>query len=178
MRANEFIKESYVNVWTPEQKMSLIDEIMPLLHKSYETVKGGLGNIDPENLVNTPGLWKLVRRGGKIIAGKLYRDFKGRKTRLTLHDGSREARDAVQDIMQVDMDRNRSWTEASGAVEHLLLKKGGKPRPNVEAPMILKRPGSQFSFEDPETGENDGIHYWRDVGSGNVKRLVIIGNVK
>ena len=178
MRANEFIKESYVNVWTPEDKMSLIDEIIPLLRKSYEAVKGGLGKIDIDNLVNTPGLWKLVRRNGKIIAGKLYKDFKGRKVRLTLHDGSREAKDEIHNIMQTDMDRGRSWTEASGAVEHLLLKKGGKPRPNVEAPMILKRPGSEFRYEDPETGENDGVHYWRDVGDGNVKRLVIIGNVK
>lgn len=178
MRANEFITESYVNIWTPADKMSIVDEIIPLLHKSYEAVKGGVGNIDIDNLVNTPGLWKLVRRNGKIIAGKLYRNFKGRKTRLTLHNGSREARDEIHNIMQIDMDQGRSWTEASGAVEHLLLKKGGKPQPNVEAPMTLKRPGSQFSFKDPKTGEDDGIHYWRNVGGGNVKRLVIIGNVQ
>lgn len=172
MRANEFLAERFINLTTPDEKRKYMDVVLPLLHTSYSAVKGGLGDVDTENLINTPGIWKLVRKGGQIIAGKIYRTANGRKTRLTLHNGSREGKDAVKAIMRTDMELGRSWTEASGAVEHLLLKKGGKGVPNHKAPSILGKDPAGFKM-DP-----DGVHYFRDVdGSGKMVRKIIIGTV-
>lgn len=169
MKTNEIITERFINLHSPDQKRAVIDDIIPMLNLAYKNVDGGLGNIDPENLINTPGIWKLVRKDGEFIGGKLYRDYKGRKTRLTLHNGSQEGRAAVKSIMQTDMNQDRSWTEASGAVEKVLLRKGGKPVSNKEAGKIL---GKEILELDP-----DGFHYTREVAPGRVKRLIIIGTV-
>ena len=152
MRFEQVLNERFVNVFTPEDKEAYMDEVWNLLELTYAEI-GGLMGAGKENLAKTPGIWKLVRKNNKIVAGILYRDLAGRKIRLVLHDDSEQGRNWVKKILKDDIALGRSWGEVSGALEHVMMKLGAKPIPAVKAEEILGKPLQKI--------ESDGYHYRR-----------------
>ena len=169
MRFEQVLFERFVNVFTPEDKRAYMDDVWQLLELTYAEI-GGLMGAGKDNLANTPGIWKLVRKDNKIVAGVLYRDMAGRKIRLVLHDNSQQGKDWVKKIIKDDIALGRSWGEVSGALEAVMMKLGAQPVSNMKAEEILGKPIKEL--------HQDGYHYTREVAPGEMKQQVILGNLE
>jgi hypothetical protein len=169
MKVFEILREHFVNLVTPEQRRPHAGEVWALLTHTYSKYGSGLSGAELENLITTPGIWKVSRKNGKMVAGIIYRDSYGRKVRLVFHDDTREGKSELKSILTADVTHGRSWGEFSGNLERLMINLGGKPIPNTEVERIL---GQKILELDP-----DGYHYTREVSPGVVKQQILIGNV-
>ena len=105
----EFLTERFVTLKDASSKRSVAEEIWKLLELTYTEI-GGLMGANKDDLIETKGMWKLVRKNGKIVAGVVYKDMHGsRKIRLVLHDGTPEGKTAVKKIIEEDIRFDRSW---------------------------------------------------------------------
>jgi hypothetical protein len=136
MKIKELLQERVINVFDAGSKRSMFAIIEPMLQSTYQDI-GGLGTVDIENLVQTPGLWKIIRKGTEIVAGVLYRDSKGNKIRLVFRNGTPEGKAELKKILQDDLRLARSWVEVSGPLEKYLTKIGARKIPASEAGEIL-----------------------------------------
>lgn len=168
MKLLDLLCERYVNLVTPQQRMPYVQAVWDMINDTYEKHAEGVGAVSPEDLMITPGVWKLAIRSGQLRGGAVYRQFKGRKLRLVFHDGTPEGKAEMKRIMMDDIMHGRAWGEFSGPLEKVMLRMGGKPVPNTKAGDLLGKPIEKL--------EDDGYHYWRNVGGGNIKREIIIGN--
>ncbi len=160
--------ERYVNLHTSQQLAPYIDEIWDMLIKSYEPIGGFKSAKSKEDLIRKTGLAKLVRRNGKIVAVKIYKDELGRKSIAGGTDGSTEGKQGLFKMSEEDVKMNRAWGEFSGAMEHIMLKKGGVPIPNTMASALLGKP--------IESLDDDGYHYTREI-QGELHKKIMIGDV-
>lgn len=160
--------ERYVNLHTSQQLAPYIDEIWDILTKSYEPIGGFKSAKSKEDLIAKTGLAKLVKRGGKIVAVKIYKDELGRKSIAAGTDGSMQGKEGLIKMSEEDIKMNRAWGEYSGAMEHIMLKKGGVPIPNTMASALLGKP--------IESLDDDGYHYTREI-QGELHKKIMIGDV-
>ena len=169
MKFSQMLNERFVNVFTPDDKKAYMDELWELLEITYAEI-GGLMGASKSDLISAPGLWKLVRKNGRIVSGILYRDMAGRKIRLVLHNNTEEGKSWVKNIIKDDIALGRSWGEVSGALEAVMMKLGAKPVSNMKAEEILGKPIT--------TLHQDGYHYTRSLGGGTEKEQIILGNLE
>jgi len=169
MRFAQILNERFVNIFTPEDKQKYMDELWNLLELTYAEI-GGLMGASKSDLISAPGVWKLVRKDGKIVSGILYRDMAGRKIRLVLHNNTEQGKEWVKNIIKDDIAFGRSWGEVSGALEGVMMKLGAKPVSNIRAEEILGKPVTEL--------HQDGYHYTRSVGGGVEKEQIILGNLE
>jgi len=169
MKFAQILNERFVNVFTPEDKASYMEELWSLLEITYAEI-GGLMGASKSDLISAPGIWKLVRKNGKIVSGILYRDMSGRKIRLVLHNNTEEGKDWVKKIVKDDIALGRSWGEVSGALEAVMIKLGAQPVSNLKVEEILGKPVSSL--------HQDGYHYTRDIGGDPEKQKIILGNLE
>jgi hypothetical protein len=162
------LTERYVNIIDSAEKRKYGQLVWDMLQTSYEDIGGYKGADSLEELIETSSLWKLVRKGGKIVAISLYKDFKGRKGIGAGSDGTAEGKQALYDLWAEDLKLNRAWTEISGKTEHIKFKAGFKPISNKYAAEILNK---EILRLDP-----DGIHYTRLIG-GVPYEKVIVGKI-
>jgi len=146
-----------------------IDDIWDILQKSYASIGGFLTASSKEDLMNKTGLAKLVRKNGKIVAVKIYKDDRGRKSIGAGSDGSTEGKKWLIKMFQEDINLGRAWGEFSGKAEYLMLKHGGEPMPNVLAAQILGKPILSLN--------SDGFHYTREI-QGEPHEKILIGTMK
>lgn len=167
MKTHEILIERVINLLEPEDKAKYADAIWDLLQRSYSNIPGGFASAEnPEELVNTPGIWKIVKRDGTITAVTLYKDQYGRKSYAA---GTETAKDPVTGkwkatpqgkkdytmIRSADQKLKRAWGEVSGAPEELMRKTGAIPIPNKFAAFLT---GKKILDLNP-----DGFHYTRDI---------------
>jgi hypothetical protein len=118
-------------------------------------------------------MWKLVRKGGKIVAAALYKITNGRKLVLAGSDGTAEGKKSLYDILSEDirLKSRNTWAEVSEAMEHLYLNKlGGVPISNNLAEKVLAQSGKQITKLD------DGYHYIRKIGNQPYVKIMV-GNL-
>jgi hypothetical protein len=103
---------------------------------------------------------KGVRRDGKLVAVKLYKDKFGRKSIASGTDGSPSGKKGFLDLVRDDINQKRSWGEFSGAVAHI-SKKSGSPEIPVEK--MRKLLGKDIT---PTTGSS----YTRDIAGKTIEK--------
>lgn len=181
------LNEHYINVFDSEDKEKYVDDVLALIDNAYRDL-GGAAGLTKDKLMDKNTFFKLVRRGGKIVACAVYsyrsatntnttffdpkRDE--RKIRYVGQDGSDEGKNAVKTIMKDDIVRPERgfWGEVSGKVEKMYIRRGAIPIPNTVAVQILQ---NDFKKRDVEKLDSDGYHYWRNIG-GELHRKMLIGN--
>lgn len=163
------ITEHFVNLNTPAEKEPYKDQVWDILQTSYAKVGGFKSAVSVDELVNTPGLWKLSRRNGKIVAVNLYRDAHGRKSIASGTDGSIEGKQDYFAIKNDDNTFKRAWAEVSGPVERMLANSGVMQIPNKFASVLT---GKEILDLDP-----DGVHYTRLI-QGEPHKKIMFGFVK
>src|ERR1700741_3909740 len=153
MKSTEFLTEHIVNLLTPQDKQKYAIVVWDLLQQSYAPAGGFHSAASPEELITKSGLWKLMRRDGKITVAAIYRDQNGRKSIAAGTDGSQQGKKDYMAIKNADVSMNRAWAEVSGAPEKILLRSGAKPIPAKFAPLLT---GKEIVEYNP-----DGFHYTR-----------------
>jgi len=167
MRSREFLIERILNLWTPEERQPYAKQVWDMLQRSYKKEGGFKSAASPEELVNTPGYWKLTRRGDKITSVNIYKkigktnNFKGIASATETEFNSEKDRYAAtkqgfsdyNQMKAADIKTRRSWSEVSHKIEAMLAKSGAKPIPNKFAAMLT---GKEILNLNP-----DGYHYTR-----------------
>jgi hypothetical protein len=166
---SNILLERFVNLHTKQEMAPYIDTIWDILQKSYAPIGGFLTASSKEDLMNKTGLAKLVRKDDKIVAVKIYKDDRGRKSIAAGTDGSEEGKKWLIKMFQEDIKLDRAWGEFSGKAEHLMLKHGGVPMPNVLAAQLLGKPIISLN--------PDGFHYTREI-MGEPHEKILIGTMK
>jgi hypothetical protein len=169
-----------IELLTPKDRRAYASEVWELIVKTYEAYgnseDGNLYGADLENLIETPGVWKLAFKGERMVAGVIFRKHKGNKMRLVLHNNTREGKDVLKALFLQDFEAGRCWGEVSGHLERILRERGLKPISNVRAAEILNQTISSF---DPN-GENYEriVHYDPKTEVKHLKRQVLFGTVE
>lgn len=146
------------------QRDAYADQVWHMLQHAYKEIGGFLSAANAQELVETPGLRKLVVRSDHVSAVIIYKASHGRKLIGAATDGTSEGKNDLIQILKEDRDLKRSWAEVSGKMEALYRKMGAKPIPNTEAHKLT---GKRILSLDP-----DGVHYTRLIaGHPHVKAL-------
>ena len=173
---DKLIYESFVNLFSDEDKLIYLDRIVELLNLTYASIGGYLGRSDwkTEELkadILENDLIKLWRSGGKIIGGSTYKFKGGRKTTGIFHDNTQSGKDIVNKILHDDFrlkDRN-TWAEVSGAHAKILSRNEfAIPLPAIYAEELLKK----------KIQIVDEYYYIRDIGGKPMTKMIYVSNMK
>lgn len=159
------LNEKFINVWNEEDKRLYIDDAYELIQKAYQSI-GGYPDTK-EELIQDTLLWKMVRKGDKIVALRMYKDKNGRKAIAAATDGTQTGKEYLIQIISDDIKYDRSWSEVSGKMEHLLSKYGAIPVPNKYAAELTRK---EILRLDP-----DGFHYDRMIGGEPHTKIIMTG---
>ena len=162
------ILETFVNLREKEDIAKYIDVIWDILQDSYESIGGFKSAKSKEDLIQKAGLIKLVRKEGRIVALRVYKDELGRKSIAGGTDGSDLGKLWFMKMCEEDIKLDRAWGEVSGKMEHIMLKRGATPIPNT---MVAKILGKPIISLDP-----DGYHYTREI-MGEPHTKIMVGNL-
>lgn len=140
------------------------DQVWHMLQHAYADIGGFLSAANPQELVETPGLWKIQLRKDHVSAIVIYKAQHGRKLIGAATDGSSEGKNDLMMILKEDKSLRRSWAEVSGKMESVYRKMGAEPIPNTRAHELT---GKRILNLD-----EDGVHYTRLIaGHPHVKAL-------
>lgn len=169
---NQFICERFVNIFDSNNKEQYLDEVWNLLQIAYKII-GGFQSVTSKNeLLNTAGLWKLVRKDNKIIACTLYKDQFGKKCYAVASDSTFDGKKALLKILEEDLKFDRSWYEVSGKLESIMKKHKAYPIPVDIAEKILNKTGKILLSKN-----TDGYHYTRLI-NGNPHEKIMFGKIE
>jgi hypothetical protein len=167
-------RENPMDLTTPEDRRVYAERVWNLIVATYaeygNSEDGRLYGAAMEDLIETPGSWKLTMKGEEIIAGVIFRKFKGNKMRLVLHNNTREGKNALKDLFLGEFLHGKCWGECSGHLERILREHGAPVISNTKAAEILEK---EIAILDP-----DGMHYEREVFPGTIKREMLFGQVE
>lgn len=169
MKIADLLIERIINAFSDHRKEQYAEEVWNLLQKSYEKIGGFKSAASVEELISDSGLWKLVVRSGKVTAVSIYKDKHGRKTIAGGSDGTVQGKNDYFMITKDDIKLHRSWSEVSGAIEHLMKKYGGTPVESKYAELLTGKKIIDFS--------SDGYHYTRLI-AGRPHEKIIYGVVE
>lgn len=179
MKSTEFLTERVLNLWSPEQKAKYADIVWDMLNRSYQKMGGFKSAANVEELIDTPGLWKLVQRGDTITALGIYKPSEKTKNMKSIAAATETEIDpekniyvateqGKKDLMLIkgeDVRLNRSWVEVSGPAEKLMLKMGAKPVPNKFAEFLTGKRILELN--------SDGYHYTRLIQGEPHEKLIV-----
>lgn len=164
MRLRHLI-EKIINVRDKDEKEQYVDVVWDMMQQSYQPVGGFKSATSPDHLIDTTGMWKLVRRDGKIVAAKLYKDQHGRKSVAGGTDGSEQGKTDLKKLILDDMKQRRAWAEVSDKMTHIYLNRGAIKIPNKYAAELT---GKEIIDLDP-----DGYHYTRLIQGTPHEKLIV-----
>jgi hypothetical protein len=178
MKSTEFLTERILNLWSPEQKAKYADVVWDTLNRSYQKMGGFKSAANIEELIDTPGLWKLVQRGDTITALGIYKPVEKTNNMKSIAAATETELDpekniyvattqGKKDLMMIkseDIRLNRSWVEVSGPAEKLMLKMGAKPVPNKFAEFLTGKKVLDLN--------SDGFHYTRLIQGEPHEKLI------
>lgn len=178
----EPLNETYVNLIDNEKKDEYKQVVWDLLQKSYAKIGGikGSGFKNPDDMLTIP-FWKLIRKGGQIVAGKLYKDVGGRKGVAVFTNQTKEGIIALADLIANDFDR--SMVEVSADMLRFVVRTIGMPKAvkyaqpvDKAASLLKKKLNTEFvdqSYKDTYPELSD-FFYSREIG-GSQHTKVLIG---
>lgn len=167
------LSERYINLFTPEEKKPYVDEVWDMIQNSYSYAGGikGSGFKSKEDMINNIPFWKLVKRDGKIVAVRLYKDKDGRKAVAAATDASKIGSEEYKKISKDDL--KRSWVELSDKALESIKKSLGDEFYDYVIPVstVMKK------LPNDEIHPIDKYYYKRKIG--NVwKTKIALGNPK
>ena len=156
--------ERYVNLFTPTDKEQYVDTVWDMLDQAYKPVGGFKSATSKDDLIQDSNLWKLVKRGDKIVSVAIYKDKNGRKSIAMATDGTVQGKKDLIKLKSDDIKLHRSWCEASDKAESFLKRLGAVP---VSSKYAAKLTGKEILGYDV-----DGVHYTRLIqGEPHVKGI-------
>lgn len=160
----ENIDERFLTIWNKRDMEKYKTDVWDILVRTYKEI-GGMNVNNVNDFIEESEMWKLVKKNGKIVAIKAYKDKHGRKGFAAGSDGTVEGKKGVLSIFSEDIKHKRAWVEVSGAPEVVAKKLGGQPLPNT---MAAELTGKKILRLDP-----DGFHYDRIIGGKRYTKMII-----
>jgi hypothetical protein len=175
----EVLKEHVLNARTTQEKLKFVDQVLPLMVKSYRYA-GGYKGIETEQgmrdelikLANDPDMfWKMSRRGKDVVAIAIVQRTEFGLKRVMGASSGREGSKPTQGLIDLiriikdDLLLKRTYAEVSGAAEAMANRMGWKKVPVSEVPQFL--PGKTIIPVDE-------FHYKREI-KGKTFTKVMIG---
>lgn len=176
------LNEHYINLFPKDENKKHKHEVFGLIQKSYEKIGGihGDGFKDPDDMVKNIHMWKLKKKNGKIVAGKMYKNSKGiRKSVAAFTDGSDEGKSALANITKHEP--TRSISEISASMLKFTKKHLGSEalqkytKTPEEATKILNKHLDTKNIEseyDKDYPELKGKFYSRKIGKNNHTKIL------
>ena len=174
-----FITLFYDKVEDKPKKQQYAKEVYDMIVKSYEYIGGLAGCNSYEDFVeqyvddvaNDKLIWKMVKRGNKITAIKIYSTKRGgRKGIVIATDGTEQGKNDIAKILEEDyrLKERGAWDEVSGKALGAALNKGAIPLPNSMIMDLMKdKDKTMFRMRD------DGWFYDRRIaGDWHTKLLI------
>mgnify|MGYP007070229568 CR=1 FL=1 len=120
----QFLNESYKNIFDEENKKKYAQQVWDLLQVSYDKIGGlkGSGFSSINDMIKSFPMWKLNIINGKVILAALYKDKNGRKFCAGGTDGSYEGKSKFRDFIKAELSLGRAWGEISGPLLRLCQK--------------------------------------------------------
>ena len=168
---HNFIFEHYINLHTKDTKEKYADIVWEILQKSYAKIGGFKSVNSKDEMIETIGMWKLVKKNNEIVAVAVYKDIFGRKLYGLGSDGTQEGKYQLLKLLKDDATLNRSYAEVSGKMEEHYTNLGFNPIPSYLAEELLNKSGKEIISKD-----SDGYHYTRLIG-GEKFIKIMFGNV-
>lgn len=179
MRYRDLLLERVLNLHTTDQKAQYAKPVWDMLLRSYKKLGGFKTATTPEQLINEPGYWKLIRRGDRITAVGIYKkvpntnNFKvvasAAETELDPNTGEyKSTPQGLKDYTMIkdeDIRMKRSWAEVSGPAERLMIKFGAKYISNKYAELLTGKKILDYS--------DDGYHYTRLIQGEPVQKAIV-----
>lgn len=123
MKFNDFLFESYVNIFNDSDKKLYVDTVWKMLYDSYKEIGGlkGSGYSSKEDMIQNIPFWKIIKKDNEIKAVIMYKDKKGRKLVALATDQSPEAKILITKTMREEF--TRSYFEISHGLRSFIMKK-------------------------------------------------------
>ncbi len=158
-------------VRTVAQRAFLVDEVYDLLHDAYANVKGGLHFQDPDDLLRSTTLWKVIYFNATIVGVVVYKAKRGLKMvalGIATMDStiSQYTKSMLSYLFRVTF--QNTWMEVSEGAERFIIKNGGT-RYFVSNSLAQRLTGKEIV-----SLSEDGYHYQRRI-NGVLKTKVIVG---
>lgn len=169
---NNFIFEHYINANTKETKSKYVDVVWEILQKSYAKIGGFKSVNSKEEMIETNGIWKLVKKNNQIVAVAVYKDLFGRKLYGLGSDGTKEGKYQLLKLLKDDANLLRSYAEVSGKMEEHYINLGFTAIPSDIAEQLLNKSGKAIISKS-----EDGFHYSRLIG-GEKFTKIMFGNIE
>ena len=175
---SNFINERFINWWTDDEYSDMMeqytDRLKYLIDFSYRDIGGymnGTYNFQ-KDIVDDCTLIKMAKKGGEIVAFRVYKDKLGRKAVCSGCDGTPAGKDALYSIFKEDTKFIRSWSEVNSKLEHIFCTKYGAER--VPVNLIPDLLGQSKAIKPLP----DGFHYKREISGVEHTKCVITGSTK
>lgn len=165
----KFLVERYINLFTPDEKEPYADEVWDLLQKSYAYAGGikGSGFKNKEDMIQNIPFWKLVKKDGKIVSVRMYKDKEGRKAVAAATDRSREGVESYRKIAKDDLER--AYIEVSDKALESMKKMLGDDFYKYAIPVeIVKK-----KLPDDEIKPIDKYFYQREIGGEWITKIML-----
>ena len=161
-----YLQETFVNLFSVEEKSTIVDEAWDILQKAYSRIGGFKSAASKEELINDTFLWKAVKTKNEIVAVGIYKKKKGRK-RIAIGALRTDAgKKGVLSIMKEDL--KRAWVETSGPSEKTLKK-----FPNAEKYFIPNDQAAELTGKKILELNPDGYHYTRIIAGSPHEKMMI-----
>ena len=165
VKIENYLNESFVNLWDKSDKEKYADEIWEILQKSYEKIGGFKSYEDKEDMIKDSSLWKIVKKDGKIVFVSVYKDKFGRKAVALGTDGSDTGKKYFKEVKDADMNLKRSWAEVSGSVEHYLSKKHSDSK-------VSNKFAKELTGKEIISKNDDKFHYTRKIANHEHEKVI------
>jgi|APSaa5957512535_1039671.scaffolds.fasta_scaffold22038_4 hypothetical protein len=145
-RFKQYLEERVINVF-PKQASSkykpedFIDEVWDILVSSYAAIGGMHGNgfKSKEDMIANIPMWKLIRKGGKIVTVAMYKDKKGRKRVAVGTNGTPAGKEGLRMIVTEDVKMHRSYGEISGPSLGFFMKTTAEAESHFLEPKVVEK---------------------------------------
>lgn len=180
--AGNDLNERYINIiGDNEQKEKYKLIVWDLLQRSYAKIGGikGSGFNSPDDMLNIP-FWKLIRKNGEIVAGKMYKDSGGRKSVAAFSNQTKPGVIALADLVANEFDRAMGEVSADMlkfVVRSIGIKDAVKHAKTVEQARKILRKDLNTTHVDPSYPEKypelADYFYSREIGGGQHTKILL-----
>ena len=172
MQFKTFINETYINVFSPEDKLKYVDSVWSIIQGTYARLGGikGSGFSSKEDMIASLPMWKLVKRDGVIVAVQLYKDKNGRKFVAAGTNNTPEGKEDLKKMLVDELKHGRSFGEVNPNIYNLIGSIIGQNellKYTVNASDVSKILGKEV------IPSNTGLSYTRNINGHNEEKYMI-----
>lgn len=181
---NLLVNESFVNLFSENDKKKYVDEVWVMIQKAYASQGGMHGNgfQTKEDMISNIHFWKLCKKNDKIVCIAMYKDKDGRKRVAIATNGTDEGKIALLEIMTQDLKQKRCYVELSGRSLRFLASKMNILDAAVSIDDVRKKLNEEIRM--PASGDSEiaahpkikEFFYQRKIG-GEWHTKIMLGNI-